>query len=368
MAIARIAAAKPHFLQRAANRHRGPRVVAGLAGVDVRRFGLDLGVERETDRNAIEAVAMGDRDAKVEPVFPDVSEAAGHFLHLGIGVRQPALEVGQLLDRRVGACRRLLPKIVRQQISAGPKVVGLGEAGIAMENDMAAQRNIDRAAQRALVGRGPVGCGEVGMKRRFGHAPRNSRIDDVDHPADRRRSEHQRRRPAQDLDTLSGHRVDGHFMIGAGRRHVEAADTIGQQADSIARQAAQDRPRRGRAETGCADPRLAGQRLADGLAPLADQFGAADHRHAAEHVPGTSANAGDDDRLLPAMLVMTVLVDGRAGHRRLGGLGFGGIAGLNQEKQQGEHRRPRNGFAPSMIQNIISYNPTGRVPRPVGRT
>ena len=196
--------------------------------------------------------------------------------------------------------------------------------------------HIDRQVGGALVGRGAIFSRPSAPTPPSGSLARDAPVDDVDHAADRRRSEQQRRRAAQHLDPLGGQRVDRDRMVGAGGGHVEAADAVGQDADAVAAKAAQDRPRRGRAEAGALHAGLARQRLADARAHFPGQVVAVEHRHAAEHVAGPAADAGDDD-----LVVMVVMRLRRCGGASRGSAGAASLGGLAVERYAEAQQAPR---------------------------
>ena len=57
---------------------------------------------------------------------------------------------------------------------------------------------------------------QIGAERAVRRTSRDSRVDDVDYPTDRGRSEQQGRRAAKHFDPLGGERVDRNRMVGAG--------------------------------------------------------------------------------------------------------------------------------------------------------
>src|SRR5215218_9065262 len=106
---------------------------------------------------------------------------------------------------------------------------------------MSAQRNVERAVEEALVSGGSVAGEHIRPNRILRLAARNARVDDVDYAADRGGAEEQSGRTAQHLDALRGHWIDGDGVVGARRGKVEAANAVGQHANSVACQAAKNR-------------------------------------------------------------------------------------------------------------------------------
>lgn len=132
--------------------------------------------------------------------------------------------------------------------------------------------------------------------RSVGRAPGNARVDHVDHPADRRRTEQQGGRTAQHLYSLGGDGVDRNCVIGTGRRKVERADALRQDPDPITGKAAKDGGRGDRTEASGGDAGEPRQGFADTRPKLAAQLGFVENRHAAEDVLLAPADPGDNDR------------------------------------------------------------------------
>ena len=132
----------------------------------------------------------------------------------------------------------------------------------------------------------------------FRQPARDARVDHVDDAARRRRAVEQRRRPAQHLDPFGEQRVDDDRMIDRGVRHVERADAVGQHADTLALQAAQDRARGVGTEGGGRDAGLARQRLADRRSGRAVELAAGEHRGAREHIALRAFDERRDDHFL----------------------------------------------------------------------
>ena len=144
-------------------------------------------------------------------------------------------------------------------------------------------------------------------------AARDARVDDIDHAADRRRSEQQRRRAAQHLDTLGGQRVDRDrrgpdpTRTGRGCRCRRSGRARGRRTGRAA-------PARGGGpEAGSADARLARERFADACPHLARQVGFVEDRYSAKDIVRLPPDACDDD--VVTMVVMRVL--GISGCRRV---------------------------------------------------
>jgi hypothetical protein len=167
-----------------------------------------------------------------------------------------------------------------------------------VEDEVAADRNVDRGIARALVGGAAVDGVGVDPDHIGRHPAWDPRVDDVDDAADRRGAEQQRRGAAQHFDALGGDRVDRDRMVRAGRRQVERADAVGQDANAVSRKAADYRRRGSRSEARRRNARLLRKRLANAWPDRLVELGLVEHRHAAEHVLGAAADAGDDDRLV----------------------------------------------------------------------
>jgi hypothetical protein len=190
MVIVRIAAAQADLLEGAAQRDFGARVVARLVDVDVGALGFDRRVERKALGDAIECGVAGDRGADVERAI-DVGERARALERAAVAVGQIALQVGERANVGVGAGRGLAAERLGEDETAGAQVVVFGPVEVAMRDEMAAKRDIDLAIGEPFVGGG--GIAKDALRRDAAHrdAARDARVDDVDHPADRRRSEQQ---------------------------------------------------------------------------------------------------------------------------------------------------------------------------------
>ncbi len=131
-----------------------------------------------------------------------------------------------------------------------------------MEHEVGTDRHVSSAGDRTLVRGRAVGGDAIQPIAVLGPGPRNARVDDVHHPAHRRRAEQQRRWPAQHLNALGQERVDDHRMIDGGIGQVDRANTVRQHADALALETAQDGPGRRRAEGGRRHARQTRERLA----------------------------------------------------------------------------------------------------------
>lgn len=114
----------------------------------------------------------------------------------------------------------------------------------------AADRHVQRAGTAALIGIAAEAAGGIEVHRLADAGAGNAPVLDVDDAADRRGTEQQRRRTADDLDPLGQQRVDGDGMIDRGVGDVEAADAVGEHPHPLGIEAPQDRPRGVGAEEG----------------------------------------------------------------------------------------------------------------------
>ena len=246
--------------------------------------------------------------------------------------------------------------------AADGQVVGPRQIAIGVNNEMSAQRDVDGGAARSFVCRATVERQRIDTDRSLRQPAWNPRIDDVDDAADRRRTEQEGRRAAQDLDPLGRDRVDGNFVVGPDRGHVERPDPVRQDADALALQPAQDRSGRLRAKAGRGNAREPGKRFADARLDRAGQLDLVDHRNAAEHIFGAVANAGDDDRLI--LVLMGLLRRGRAvwrwrfqrsgrRHRQLRREGVEG-AGSRRPRQEGGCEAWRH----NLVHTVAGHRPT----------
>jgi len=309
------AAAELENLEEAADRHVRAQIAAGLAAIEHRGFGLLVGIEREADRDAVFEGVMADRDADVE-IAVDVRDAARDIADSPGGVRQLVLQIGERGDVRVGAGEGLLAQWPGQHVAANVEVVELGVSAVGMGHEVPADRHVDRQIARAFIGRRAVLQQRVGGDGLVRHVARDAGIDHVDHAADGRRAEQQCRRSTQHFDPLRGQGVNGDLVVGIGGRQVERADAVDQDADALARQAAKDRARGGRAKARGGDAGKLLERVADARARLVRQGFGVHHRHAAEDIACLTPNAGDDDRLVDVgMLRGRVAGDGSRSRR-----------------------------------------------------
>ena len=187
-----------------------------------------------------------------------------------------------------------------------------------MEDELASDGHVDRAACRALVRGRRIGRNAVDMHDLVGHFARDAAVDNVHDTADRRRAEEQRRGPAQHFDAIGGQLVDDDGVIDAGVRHVDAADTIGEHADAFALKAAQNGPRGIGTEGRGRHARLARQRVADGRAKVARQCRPRNDRSSRQHIgPVALERRGDDyfGRCLAVVGGGRVIGQGRGGER-----------------------------------------------------
>ena len=240
------------------------------------------------------------------------------------------MEVGERLNVRVGARLGLTAQCGRQEEAAHTQIVRLVVAAVEMNDELAADRNVDQGIARAVAGGAAVAQQALDMDRLVGHAARNARVDHVDDAAHRRRAEQKGARAAQHLDPVRGQRVDRDRMVDAGVGDVEAADAVGHDPDALALEAAQDRPGGVGPVGGGRDAGLPRQRVADRRTDVARQLLAAEHRSAGQHVGAIAAEAGDDD--VPGFLRVVscrrrrLLRSGRRGLGRL----RRGIRGLSR--------------------------------------
>ncbi len=280
-----------------------------------------------------ERAGVGD-DRRADPRGP----------RLGCRIGQPPAQAGRggEVDRLVGRLRQAdLRQRGRaggggqQETVAGAQVAASGIGTVGMQHEVPADRDVTGGTARTLVGRRSIGARRVETIAVLGQAARDARIDDVDDTADRRRSEQQRRWPAQHLDPFGQQRIDDDRMIDRRVRHVDRSDAVGQDAHAIDKmlpaiglsrrflnsssrdaveeanlvraieaseaeiatlEAAQDRSRRAGAERGRRHAGLAGQRFADGRAQVPRQLGPGDDRGALQHVGfALEDRRGDDD-------------------------------------------------------------------------
>ena len=99
-----------------------------------------------------------------------------------------------------------------------------------------------------------------------------------------------------DFDPLRRQRIDGDGVVGGGVGDVDRADAVGEHAHALAREAAQDGPRRAGAEGGGGNAGEPGQGIADLRLQVPDQLRAGQHRLARQQVDVLDRMAGDDDR------------------------------------------------------------------------
>src|SRR3546814_17112453 len=90
-----------------------------------------------------------------------------------------------------------------------------------MDDELAADRYVDRRADADVVGGAAIACECVDMHGFFGNAARNAAIDDVDRSADRLARKEQHGGAAQNLDALGGPRVDADAGGGGGSRGAD---------------------------------------------------------------------------------------------------------------------------------------------------
>ena len=199
-----------------------------------------------------------------------------------------------------------------------------------MGDEVSAERDVDERVGELLVGGGGIAREPGDMDRAVGDMARNARVDDVDHPADRRAAVEQSGGAVEDFDAVGGKRVDGDGMVAAGARDVEAADAVDEDQDAVARQAAQHRAGDVGARARGRHAGLAGEGLADGGMDLRGKIGAAEDGDVAQHIVFPAARAADDD------LLARRRIDGRGDGRRVGGRGGGGDVGEGNAEEQGE--------------------------------
>ena len=282
----------------------------------------------------------------------DIGQAGARGPGFGLGVGQLAPQrrgLGEIgVVGRGRPCRggeRLRPGRGAQHIAADLQVVALRIGTVGVEDEMPAQRHIARARDRALLRGRAVGGDRIHVIAILGQGARDALVDHVDHAADRRRAIEQHRRTAQHLDALGQQRIDDHRMIGRGVRDVDRADPVGEHADALALEAAQDRARGTGTEGRGRDARLLGQRLADAGAQIAGEHFARDDRSAGEHIPlAGRQDTGDDDLVAlvagRALPVRAAIVRGGGlgrGRRRVVAVGAGGVRGSGD----GERERSR---------------------------
>ena len=210
-----------------------------------------------------------------------------------------------------------------EDIVANALVAGLEIAAISVDDELVAQRHIDRAANRTFIRCRAVGGEHIDVGGFIRDDARDALVDHVDHAADCRRAVKQRGRAAQDFDALGEQRVDHDRMIGAGVRYVERADAVGEDAHAFALKAAQDRARgvgteRGGRDAGCTVERFT-QRGAQGLS----QFLALNHRDARDDVLTVAGERGRNDDLVGRLGVRVLIGRGvfcksRRGQRESG--------------------------------------------------
>ena len=104
-------------------------------------------------------------------------------------MRQRALEVGQRANVGIGAGQRLLAKILRQDVAADVEVVGLRIIAVGVDHEMAAERDIERAVDRALVGGAAILGDGIDACSALRQAARNPRVDHIDDASDSGRAE-----------------------------------------------------------------------------------------------------------------------------------------------------------------------------------
>ncbi len=115
-------------------------------------------------------------------------------------------------------------------------------------------------------------------------------------------------------------------MVDRGVGHVNRSDAVGQHADSLALEAAENGARRAGAERRRGNARLPRQRLADAGPQLARQFLAGQDRRSRQHVLlALLEDAGNDDvvRKIPAELCPSAAGSAGAGLAASEGVSFG---------------------------------------------
>src|SRR3546814_12930682 len=87
-------------------------------------------------------------------------------------------------------------------------VARIAVIAVDMDDELAADRYVDRRADADVVGGAAIACECVDMHGFFGNAARNAAIEDVDRSADRLARKEQPGGAAQKLDALGGQRVE----------------------------------------------------------------------------------------------------------------------------------------------------------------
>ncbi len=253
MAIGGIAGAEADLVDhRAMCVDLGAQIDAVLDDIEHGRFLLLPRLRRIAHRQAIAAgiMAVGQAD---HPRVRDKRGAARHIpgfagcigqgaANGGVGGEINRVGAGRLRQTRAGQC--LGPTLGREREAADAHIVAGQIAAIDMQHEVACRLHIGGNREAALGrGRTEAGNGVDPRHAIFRQAARDTRVDDVDDAADRRRPEQQRGRPAQHFDALRQQRVNGHGMVNRGIRYVDRTDAIGQHADALALKAAQNRAR-----------------------------------------------------------------------------------------------------------------------------
>ena len=202
-----------------------------------------------------------------------------------------------------------------------------------MEGDAARHGHVERHAAFAQVIGAVQARDRVDMDRLVRHARRDAFGDDVDRAADGLVSVKQHCGAAQYLDPLGDERVHGNGVVGRGGGRIERPDTVGQHANALAAEAAQDRAAGARREAAGGNARQLGEHFTDLAVHVALQVHAVEHRGAGQHVQPGDAGGGHDDRVME-------IVGARlgAGFRRRG-IGVLRKGGHGSEQRRREHQR-----------------------------
>ena len=266
-------------------------------------------------RYAIVGVEIADRNAEL-PAIVDQRQAAACGPSLALGIVDLAALAGlcgqvrrfiemPILDFMFGEVEQVAADARRIDEAAAAGVAGLAPAAIEVRDDLRAQSDVDGAADVAVVCRSRISADGVDMDMVGRHYARNPAVEQIDRSADRLAAEQQHGGAAENLDAFDGQRIDRHSMVGGRVRCIDRPDAVGQDADSLARKAAEYGARSTGGKAGCRHARLARQRVANLSSHVARQFVAFKYRHITKNVEATDIGRGDDDRLAGMHIVAT---------------------------------------------------------------
>ena len=108
-----------------------------------------------------------------------------------------------------------------------------------MRNQAIGQRNVDCTAERALFG-GSAVIADRGRLDVGGHAARDTLVERVDRAADGVAAEQQNRGAVEHVDMIDRERVEDDGVVDRDIRGVKRPDPVGQHANPITTEAAQN--------------------------------------------------------------------------------------------------------------------------------